>query len=215
MQSGQYTSMALLLVGISAVTIGIILIIVAQVGSWTQRLCWSRCYSGFLIVLGATLIFFSTVVSQAQDKHLVALAKAVEEADGTAVISLVLERQDLLCKDVSHIGNGEPLIHRAIDTGKLAIVMMTISNNYPDLEIRDSKGRTPLVHALHRQDVFMTAMLLNRGAKTNVSDADGNSVEQLAIACGLDMISLFQRLAPGSMPESVLLSQKQNDPDME
>ena len=203
--------MALSIVGIGSLLIGTILIILSLASDLLHQIQWSRRYSGFLIVLGITMITCSTLVSNTQNDNLIALAAAVDQGNGMKVLELIRANQYLLNEDVSGIGNGEPLLHRAIDSGKLAIMVMTLANENPNLEIHDSKGRTPLIHALQKQSLFMVTILLNRGASPNVQSPDGRNTWQLAEEAGSDFTQAFAHHVPETYRKWTQLSKNASD----
>tara|TARA_Y100000589_G_C27077651_1_gene598196 strand:- start:256 stop:891 length:636 start_codon:yes stop_codon:yes gene_type:complete len=196
MLPGYHASMAMMIVGIGMLSIGLVLIIIRHSVDILQKNNWSGRYSGFLVLLGLTLISFSTLKSRTQNQDLVTLANAIEAGDGMQTLKCVQKNMSLLEADFSKIGNGAPLIHRAIDSGKLAILTLAVSSNNPPLHVLDQQGRTPLIHALENRELSMTNVLLNRGASPSCKSPRGIDACTLAIEQGPEFAEIFARLAP-------------------
>ena len=124
------------------------------------------------------------------------MAKAVEDGNGMQTLKCIQKNMSLLDADFSEIGNGQSLIHRAIDSGNLAILTVSVSSPTPKLEIMDHKGRTPLIHALENRELHMVTVLLNRGASPTSKSSTGKDACTLAIELGPDYAQIFERMVP-------------------
>ena len=79
-------------------------------------------------------------------------------------------------------------IHNAIENGNIFVVRTLLTIGM-DLEELDSKGRTPLVHAVVKQQVAICKLLLERGA---------NVEEWKAFTCGMTFTEMLRLLIPSA-----------------
>lgn len=196
MTNDIYTNLALLIVGTAMVSIGIMLMVLRQLLENFGKTRQTFQCSALLLLIGMSMILLSMLAKHQKDEQLIALVTAVEQGDGHALGQLIQTHANLLEADVSDIGHGEPLVHRAIDTGKLPILIMTLSTSHPNMEIKDSHGRTPLIHALENHELMMVHVLLTRDASPLAVSPDGNTAIQLARSLGVEYMDKFRVYAP-------------------
>lgn len=195
MHSAIHVSTAFLIVGISLLSIGFVLLVIAQSGLSPRFLAWPRRNSSIMILLGLTLICFGNLSNHTHQDRLLALVAAIENNQGYETMQLIKNDPTLLLEDVSQIGNGDPLLHRVIHKGHLPMMLMILSepNGYRvNLEAKDRQGRTALILALEEKQLFMVSFLLSHGARTDVRDAKNQTAIQLAQALGPEYTRLFE-----------------------
>ena len=64
-----------------------------------------------------------------------------------------------------------------------------------EIDIKDSEGRTPLMHAVHNNQLVAVKMLVESGANVNRMASDGSSaLHQVAFSGSIEMIALLLSL---------------------
>jgi ankyrin repeat protein len=81
-------------------------------------------------------------------------------------------------------------IHNAISEGNIFVVRALLSIG-SDIEERDRKGQTPLVHAVRREHETIVHLLLEKGANPEAQDAKGRTPLMLAVQRGHKAIVKF------------------------
>jgi ankyrin repeat protein len=191
---GYLISLAMMIVAGVMLSIGIVLLLLTIAG-WPKRLAnSSRTCSSCLLLLGLTFAIFSTLLDKRQDKQLQALTQAIASGNGLKVCKMVTNNPHLCLADLSQFDDGEPLLHRAIHSGQIGILVVLISSDVlPNLEVTDANGDTPLLLALREKQRFMVSTLLSRGANPDVKDRSGHTARELAHELGPDYVRFFDQ----------------------
>ena len=110
-----------------------------------------------------------------QDAYTKQLMAAVKNGDLNTVKD-VIENKNL---PVDIVNNGETALARAAMVGQCAIADYLIAHG-ANIDSRNSKGNTPLIHAAFHGHLKMTKLLLRRGADATVIGSDGTSPRGVA-----------------------------------
>jgi ankyrin repeat protein len=78
-------------------------------------------------------------------------------------------------------------IHNAISGGNDFVVRTLLGLGF-DIEERDGKGQTPLLHAIRRENEVIVGLLLEKGANLEAQDADGRTPLAAAVRRELETI---------------------------
>jgi ankyrin repeat protein len=92
-------------------------------------------------------------------------------------------------------------LHEAANTGNLALLKKLIAKRAYPIDIDDGEGRSPLMHAVHRERLDCVAYLLSKGANINLGADDGAT--PLHEACYNSTLAIVQLLLrEGASPVS-------------
>jgi hypothetical protein len=192
MNPGSQASTALLIVGIGLLTIGICLLIAALMPAMRRLISWPRRYSGAMLLLGLMMLTLSSFCRDTQQTQCHALCQAIDAGNDQLVVEMIKRNPSLRSCGFDVLTDDLPLLHRAIRSRRLAIMMIILSDENLNLEQKDAQGRTPLVYALEQQQRFMVATLLCRHANKLAKAPDGRTATELAQELGEDYFRLFQ-----------------------
>ncbi len=70
----------------------------------------------------------------------------------------------------------------AVKSGDVSRLMAVLSDQHPDLELRDARGDTALLMAARQNDLKIVELLTKRGANINAMDAKRRDVLNIAIS---------------------------------
>ncbi|MAX26230.1 MAG: hypothetical protein CMJ19_17175 [Phycisphaeraceae bacterium] len=188
MHPGFHASNALYIVGTGLLSVGLLLLIAAMVPQLRNLIKWPRRYSGCMLLIGLMMLTLSTHFHRNQHSLCELLCTAIDQGQDQVVVEMLKRHPGLRtqCMD------GIPLIHRAIRSKRLAIMMVVLTDDNLDIEKCDPQGRTPLIYALELEQKFMVATLLCRKADINAKSPDGRSALEMAKELGHDYSRLFE-----------------------
>ncbi|CAI9113739.1 OLC1v1014405C1 [Oldenlandia corymbosa var. corymbosa] len=86
--------------------------------------------------------------------------------------------------------DGCSLLHLACQTADVGMVELLLQHG-ANINVSDSRGRTPLHHAIIRGRTAIAKLLLNRGADLQAADKEGKTPLQLVEESGLDDIEII------------------------
>eukprot|EP00050_Salpingoeca_kvevrii_P009466 m.3156 g.3156 ORF g.3156 m.3156 type:complete len:1233 (+) comp2270_c0_seq1:75-3773(+) len=116
-------------------------------------------------------------------------AAVVSEGDDASVYSL-----PTLLKGPSRsaIAQGVNALHHAANVGNLQGIKDLLKAGKLDVNSMDNYGRTPLMHAVHRQHLHCAELLIRNGANVNAQANDGSSaLHEAAYRCSAGVLALL------------------------
>ncbi|MFG0251110.1 MAG: ankyrin repeat domain-containing protein [Phycisphaeraceae bacterium JB051] len=187
MHPGSHASNALYIVGTGLLSAGLLLLIAAMVRQLRDLIKWPRRYSSCMLLLGLLMLTLSSHTQRNQQSLCEVLCQAIDQGEDQRVIQMLTKNPELR----SQCMDGIPLLHRAIRSKRLAIMMVVLTDDNLNIEKCDEQGRTPLVYALQLQQKFMVATLINRNANIHAKTPDGRTTLEMIKELGDDYARLI------------------------